>query len=89
MKLQAFGVETALGEHGALFPVAQTGPLQAAMHRQVQQQGQVRHEAAGRHVIDAEQMFRVQAAAIALVSQGGIRVAVAEHGLPGFQGPGG
>ena len=63
-----------------------TGAAQAAAYGQIQQQGQVRRKAACGRIVKAAQIFRIQTAPVALVGQGGIGVAVAEHNLPGLQG---
>ena len=51
----------------------------------VEHKGPVGPEAADGHIVERAQFFDVEAAPVALIDHGGVRVAVAEHHLAAFQ----
>ena len=60
-------------------------PRQPSLHREVQQNGEVRLQASRRLALQLPQGVEVEATAITLVGEGGIGIAIAQHQLPTFQ----
>src|SRR3972149_8340677 len=58
---------------------------QAVLRRDVQQDREVRRQAAGGDVVDGAQVVQVEAAPVALVGQGGVSIAVTEDDIAALQ----
>ena len=85
MERHLLGFETPLFFGEAQLRVAAACTFQRIGGVHVEHKGPVGPEAAYGHVVERAQFFDVEAAPVALIDHGGVRVAVAEHHFAAFQ----